>query len=71
LANFLSISPKQTKFFPCVFAWSQLDLFPALDSVSAVSEDYQLNFRWILKLLSGPRIFKLLNLSGNQLINLP
>jgi hypothetical protein len=32
-----------------------------------VSEGYQLNYCWILKLLSGPGIFKLLNLCGNQL----
>ncbi len=69
LANFLSISPNQTKFFPSVC------LVPAghfyySDSVSAVSEGYQLNYCLILKLLSGPRIFKLLNLCGNQLISI-
>ncbi len=36
-----------------------------------VSEGYQLNYCWILKLLSGPRIFKLLKLCGNQLISTP
>jgi hypothetical protein len=35
LANFLSISPNQTKFFPS--AWSQLDISANSDSVSAVS----------------------------------
>jgi hypothetical protein len=53
LANFLCISPNQTKFFP--YAWSQLDISATSDSVSAVSEGYQLNYRWILKLLSGPK----------------
>ena len=43
LDNFLSISPKQTKF-SLLFVWSQLDIFPTLDSVSAVSEGYQLNY---------------------------
>jgi hypothetical protein len=60
LANFLSISPNQTKFFP-----SLLDISATSDSVSAVSEGYQLNYYWILKLLRGPRIFKLLNLCVN------
>jgi hypothetical protein len=69
LANFLSISPN--KFFPLCFFWSQLDISATLDSVSAVSEGYQLNYCWILKLLSGPRNFKLLNLCGNQLISIP
>jgi hypothetical protein len=32
-----------------------------------VTESYQLNYCWILTLLSGPRIFKLLNLCVNQL----
>ncbi len=36
-----------------------------------VSEGYHLNYCWILKLLSRPRIFKLLNLCGNQLISIP
>jgi hypothetical protein len=66
LANFLSISPNQTKFSP-LFAWSQLDISATSDSVSAVSKGYQLKFCWILTLLSGPRIFKLLNLCVNQL----
>jgi hypothetical protein len=44
-----------------MFVWSQLDISATSDSVSAVSdEDYQLNYCWILKLLSGPRIFELL-----------
>jgi hypothetical protein len=30
-----------------------------------VSEGYQLNYCWIIKLLSGPRIFEFLNLCGN------
>ncbi len=32
-----------------------------------MSEGYQVNYCWILKLLSGPRIFKLLNFFGGQL----
>ncbi len=36
-----------------------------------VSEGSQLNECWILKLLSGPRIFKFLNVCGNQLISIP
>ncbi len=52
MANFLSISPKQTKFFSSLFAWSQLVISATLDSVSAVSEGYQLNYCWILTLLS-------------------
>jgi hypothetical protein len=54
-----------------MFAWSQLDISATSDSVSAVSEGYQLNYSWILKLLSGLGIFKLLNLCGNQLISIP
>jgi hypothetical protein len=46
--------------FP-LFAGSQLDISAISDSVSAVSEDNQLNYCWSLKLVSGPRIFKLLN----------
>ncbi len=34
-----------------------------------VSEGNQLNYCWNLKLPSGPTIFKLLNLCGNQLIS--
>jgi hypothetical protein len=60
LATFLFVSPNLTKFFP-LFAWSQLEISAILDSVSAVSEGYQLNYCWILKLLSGPLIFQLLN----------
>jgi hypothetical protein len=41
LANFLSISPNQTKF-SAPFDWSQLDIYASSDSVSAVSEGYQL-----------------------------
>jgi hypothetical protein len=52
-----------------MFAWSQLDISAISNSVSAVSEGYQLNYRWVLKLLSGPRIFKLLNFCGNQVNN--
>jgi hypothetical protein len=52
-------------------AWSQLDISSTLDSVSAVPEGCQLNCCLILKLLSGPRIFKLLNLCGNHLITYP
>jgi hypothetical protein len=54
LANFLSISPNQTKFFCPLFAWSQLDISAISDSVSAVSfEGHKLNYlySWILKLL--------------------
>ncbi len=65
LANFLSNSPS----FSPLFAWSQLDIHAKSESVSAVLEGYQLNYCWILKLISGPRIFKLLNLYGNQLIS--
>jgi hypothetical protein len=39
-----------------MFAWSQLDISAISGSVSAVSEGYQLNYRWILKLLSGENI---------------
>ncbi len=72
MANFLSISPNQTKFSPsvCLVPDSQLDISATLDSVSAVSENYQPNYCFILKLLNGPRIFKLLNLCGNQLISI-
>jgi hypothetical protein len=70
LANFLFISPNQTKFSP-LFAYSQLDISDISDSVSAVSEGFQLNYCWILKLLSRHRIFKLLNFYGNQLISIP
>jgi hypothetical protein len=54
-----------------LFAWSQLYISATSDSVSRVSEGYQLSYCWILKLLSGPRMFKLLNLCGNQLISIP
>jgi hypothetical protein len=48
----------QTKpSFSPLFAWSKLDISASLDSVSAVFEGYQLNYCWILKLLSGPTIF--------------
>ncbi len=47
-----------------------MDISTTSDSVSAVSEGYQHNSWLILKLLSGPRIFKLLNLCGNQLISI-
>jgi hypothetical protein len=50
---------------------SQLDISAFSDSVSPVSEGYQLIYCWILKLLSGPIIFQLLNLCGNQLISIP
>jgi hypothetical protein len=43
LANFLFISPNQTKFYP-LFARPQLDISAISDSVSAVSESYQLNY---------------------------
>ncbi len=36
-----------------------------------MSEGYQLYYCWILKLLSGPRIFKLTNLCDNQLTSIP
>jgi hypothetical protein len=57
--------------FSPLFAWSQLDTSATSDSVSAVSEGYQVNYCWILKLLCERRIFKLLNLCGNQLISIP
>ncbi len=44
LANFLYISPNQTKFFPSVCLWSQLDISATWNSVSALSEVYQLNY---------------------------
>jgi hypothetical protein len=72
LIFFLFLQTKPS--FSPLFAWSQLDISTISDSVSAVSEGYQLNYRWILwilKLLSGPRIFKLLNLCGNPLISIP
>jgi hypothetical protein len=51
----------QTKAsFSPLFAWSQLDISAVSDSVLAVSEGYQLNYCWILKLLSGTRIFELI-----------
>ena len=65
----LFLQTKQS--FSLLFAWSQLDISATSDAVSAVSEGYQLNYCLILKLLSGPRIFKLLNLCGNQLISIP
>jgi hypothetical protein len=47
----------QTKpSFSPLFTWSQLDISATSDSVSAVSEGYQLHYCWIVKLLSGPRI---------------
>ncbi len=69
LIFFLFLQTKPS-FFP-LFAWSQLDISAASDSVSAVSEGYQLKYCWILKLPSGPRIFRLLNMWGNQLISIP
>jgi hypothetical protein len=54
-----------------MFDWSQLDISAISDSASAVSEGYQLNYCWILKLLYEPRIFKLLNLCGHQLNSIP
>jgi hypothetical protein len=55
-----------------LFAWSQLDISAISDSVSVVSEGFQLtgNYCWILKLLSAPRIFQLQNFCSNQLITL-
>jgi hypothetical protein len=50
---FLSILQTKPSFYP-LFAWSQLDISAILDSVTAVSEGYQLNYCLILKLLSGP-----------------
>jgi hypothetical protein len=38
LANFLSISPNQTKFFPLCFPGPQLDFSATSVSVSAVSK---------------------------------
>ncbi len=66
LANFLSISPKQTKFFPsvCLVPAEHFCYFGFILCS-------QLNYCWILKLLSGLRILKLLNLCGNQVISMP
>ncbi len=36
-----------------------------------VSEGYQVNYCWIIKLQSGAIIVKLLNFWGNQLISIP
>jgi hypothetical protein len=69
LIFFLFLQTNQS--FSPLFAWSQLDIYATSDSVTAVSEGYQLNYYWILKLQSGPRIFKLLNLCGKQLISIP
>ncbi len=69
LIFFLFLQTKPS--FSRLFAWSQLDISAILDSVSAGSEGCLLNFCWILKLLSGPRFLKLLNLCGNQLISIP
>jgi hypothetical protein len=60
LIFFLFLQTKPS--FSRLFAWSQLDISATWDSVSAVSEGYQLNYCRILKLLSGLKIFKLLNL---------
>jgi hypothetical protein len=69
LIFFLLLQTKQS--FSPLFAWSQLDIYATSKSVSAVSEAYQINYCWILKLQpSGPRIFKLLNLCGYQLISI-
>ena len=46
LANFLSISPNQIKFFLSI-ACSQLDISATWDSVSAVCEGYQFHYCWI------------------------
>jgi hypothetical protein len=59
LAIFLSITPNQTKFFLSV-CLVPAGISATLNSVSVMSEGYQLNYGWILELLSGPRIFKLL-----------
>jgi hypothetical protein len=50
LANFLSISPNQTKFFPSV-CLVPAGHFSFSNSVSTVPEGYQLNCCWILKSL--------------------
>ncbi len=68
LANF--ISPNQTKVVPSV-CLVPAGISATSDSFSVVSEGYQNNYCWILKLLSGPRIFKLINLCGNQFISIP
>jgi hypothetical protein len=68
LANFLSISLQTKPSVSPLFAWSQLDISAISDAVSELSEGYQLNYYWILKLRSGPRIFKLLK--GYQLISM-
>jgi hypothetical protein len=67
LIFFLFLQTKRS-FSPLFACWSQLDISATSDSVAALSEGYQLNYCWILKLLSGPRIFKLPNLCGNHLI---
>ncbi len=69
LIFFLFLQTKPS--FSCLFAWSQLDISATSGSVSVVSEGYQLNYCWILKLLRGPRIFKLINLCDNQLNSIP
>jgi hypothetical protein len=70
LANFFLFLQTKPSFSP-LFAWSQLDISAISDSVFAVSEGYQLNYSWILKLLRGPKLFKLLNLCGNHPISIP
>jgi hypothetical protein len=66
LADFLQTKPS----FSPLFAWSRLDISATSDSVSAVSQGYQLNYCWVLKFLNGTKIFKLLNLCGKQVISI-
>jgi hypothetical protein len=68
LAYFLSISPNQTKFFPLSLpGLNRQFLLLRIQSLQCLKVDYC----WNSKLLSGTRIFKLLNLCGNQLISIP
>jgi hypothetical protein len=69
LIFFLFLQTKPS--FSPLIAWFQMDNSVTSDLVSAVCEGYQLNYCWILKLLSGPRNVKILNLCGNQLISTP
>jgi hypothetical protein len=68
-ANFLSISPNPNKDFPlCLLVPAGTFLLFRIQSLRFLNpEGYQLNYRWI----SGLRIFKLLNLCGNQLLRKP
>ncbi len=72
MANFFQfLQTKPNQFFPLCLPGLRWTFLLLRGSVSLVSEGDQLNSGWILKLLSVPRIFKLLNLCGNQLISIP